>query len=49
MMSQKGSMQEPRLASHAAPAQPQSIAQGDALITGDMHALLKGHWGQQQV
>ncbi len=42
-------MQEPRLACHAAPAQPQCNALGDDVSLGDMHALLRGPGVQHQV
>ena len=48
-MGKQDAMQETRLACHAAPAQPQCGNLGDDLLLEDMHALLRGHVGQQQV
>ena len=42
-------MQEPRLACHAAPAQPQCNTLSDDLACGDMQALLRGHEEPKQV
>lgn len=42
-------MQEPRLACHAAPAQPQRKTLNDDPVWGDMDSLLRGPGGQQQV